>query len=98
MLERLIDMAESPAARTALRLELSQLNRDKFKSLDTAIDLLRAILEEEPGQSEAVVALSELYEETQRDEELAELLSTQISAAQSRGDIGQRAALPGAAR
>jgi tetratricopeptide (TPR) repeat protein len=87
LLERLIDMAESPAARTALRLELSQLNRDKFKSLDTAIDLLRAILEEEPGQSEAVVALSELYEETQRDEELAELLSTQISAAQSRGDM-----------
>ncbi|HEX2871348.1 MAG TPA: tetratricopeptide repeat protein [Polyangiaceae bacterium] len=86
LLERLIDMAESPAARTALRLELSQLNRDKFKSLDTAIDLLRAILEEEPGQSEAVVALSELYEKTQRDEELAELLSTQISAAQSRGD------------
>ncbi len=86
LLERLIDMAESAAARTTLRLELSQLNRDNFKSLDTAIDLLRAILEEEPGQSEAVVALSELYEKTQRDEELAELLSTQISAAQSRGD------------
>ena len=86
LLERLVDMAESPAARTVLRLELSQLNRDKFQSLDTAIDLLRAILEEEPGQSEAVVALSELYEKTQRDEELAELLSTQISAAQSRGD------------
>ena len=86
LLERLVDMAESPAARTVLRLELSQLNRDKFQSLDTAIDLLRAILEEEPGQSEAVVALSELYEKTQRDEELADLLSTQISAAQSRGD------------
>jgi tetratricopeptide (TPR) repeat protein len=86
LLERLIDMAESAHVRTLLRLELSQLNRDNFKSLDTAIDLLRAVLEEEPGQSEAVVALSELYEKTQRDEELAELLSTQISAAQARGD------------
>lgn len=86
LLERLIDMAEAPAARTALRLELAQLNRDKFQSLDTAIDLLRAILDEEPGQSEAVVALSELYEKTQRDEELAELLSTQINAARERGD------------
>jgi tetratricopeptide (TPR) repeat protein len=86
LLERLIEMAESPGARTLLRLELSQLNRDNFKSPDTAIDLLRAVLEEEPGQAEAVVALSELYEKTQRDEELAELLSTQISGAQARGD------------
>jgi tetratricopeptide (TPR) repeat protein len=86
LLERLIDMAESASARTALRLELSALNRDNFQSLDAAIDLLRAILEEEPGQGEAVVALSELYEKTQRDEELAELLSTQINAARDRGD------------
>ena len=41
LLERLVDMAESAPARTALRLELSQLNRDKFQSLDTAIELLR---------------------------------------------------------
>ncbi|HVY26926.1 MAG TPA: tetratricopeptide repeat protein [Polyangiaceae bacterium] len=86
LLERLVDMAESPSARTVLRLELAQLNRDKFEAMDTAIEHLRAILEEEPGQSEAVVALSELYEKTQRDEELAELLSTQISAARDRGD------------
>lgn len=86
LLERLVDMAESPSARTALRLELARLNRDKFQALDTAIDHLRAILDEEPGQSEAVVALSELYEKTQRDEELAELLSTQINAARDRGD------------
>lgn len=86
LLERLVDMAESPSARTTLRLELARLNRDEFASPDTAIELLRAVLDEEPGQSEAVVALSELYEKTQRDEELAELLSTQISAAQARGD------------
>jgi len=86
LLERLVDMAESAQARTALRLELSILNREKFESPDTAIELLRSVLEEEPGQAEAVVALSELYEKTQRDEELAELLSTQIAAARERGD------------
>src|SRR6185369_16757431 len=86
LLERLVDMADSASARTALRLELSQLNRDRFQSLDTAIELLRSVLEEEPGQSETVIALSKLYEKTQRDEELAELLSTQINAARDRDD------------
>jgi tetratricopeptide (TPR) repeat protein len=87
LLERLIDMAEAPAARTRLRLELAELNRRKFSAPEAAIDLLRAVLEEEPGQSEAVVALSELLEETKRDEELAELLTTQIAAARQRSDV-----------
>ncbi len=34
-----------------------------------------------------MVALSELYEKTKRDEDLAELLSAQISGAQERGDV-----------
>jgi golgin subfamily B member 1 len=87
LLERLIDLAESPEARTALRLELSRLNRDTFAAPEAAIDLLRAILDEEPGHAEAVVALSDLYEKTQRDEELADLLLTQIDAAAARGDV-----------
>jgi len=87
LLERLIDMAESPAGRSVLRLELAKLSEERFQALDTAIDLLRAVLEDEPGRGDAVVALSELYEKTKRDEDLADLLSTQISAAQARGDI-----------
>ncbi len=87
LLERLVDMAESPQARTALRLELASLNRDKFQTLDAAIEFLRAVLDEEPGQAEAVVALSELYEKTERDDELAELLASQITGAKERGDL-----------
>jgi tetratricopeptide (TPR) repeat protein len=87
LLEHLIDMAESPAARSALRLELAKLSEERFQALDTAIDLLRAVLDDEPGRSDAVVALSELYEKTKRDEDLADLLSSQISGAQERGDI-----------
>jgi len=87
LLERLIDMAESPAARSVLRMELAKLSEERFQALDTAIDLLQAVLEDEPGRADAVVALSELYEKTKRDEDLAELLSAQISGAQERGDI-----------
>ena len=87
LLERLIDMAESPSARSELRLELAKLNEERFQALDTAIELLRAVLDDEPGRGDAVVALSELYERTKRDEDLAELLASQISAARDRGDV-----------
>ncbi len=87
LLERLVDLAESPGARSTLRLELAKLNEERFQSLDTAIELLRAVLDDEPGRSDAVVALSELYEKTKRDEDLAELLSSQISGARERGDV-----------
>lgn len=86
LLERLVDLAESPAERSKLRLELATLNEERFQAINTAVDLLRAVLDEEPGHSEAVVRLSVLYEKEQRDEELADLLSDQISAARDRGD------------
>lgn len=87
LLERLVDLAESPAARSGLRMELAKLSEERFSAPDTAIDLLRAVLDDEPGRGDAVVALSELYEKTKRDEEMADLLSTQISGARARGDV-----------
>ena len=50
------------------------------------------MLDDEPGRADAVVALSELYEKTKRDEDLAELLSAQIerraaSAATSQAEL-----------
>jgi tetratricopeptide (TPR) repeat protein len=86
LLERLVDVADAPDKRSELRLELARLNAERFASADAAIELLRAVLEDEPGRADAVVFLSELYEKTQRDEELAELLSSQIDGARARGD------------
>jgi tetratricopeptide (TPR) repeat protein len=86
LLERLIDLAESPEGRASLRIELAELN-ERQQLFDSAIDLLRAVLDEQPGHSKAVVALSALYERTGRDEELAELLSAQIAAAEERADV-----------
>ena len=86
LLERLVDLADAPAQRSALRLELARLNVEHFEAVDTAVDLLKTVLEDEPGNSDAVVALSELYEKAKRDEELAELLQQQIEGASRRGD------------
>ncbi|HEY1535528.1 MAG TPA: tetratricopeptide repeat protein, partial [Polyangiaceae bacterium] len=69
------------------RMELAKLSEERFSAPDTAIELLRAVLDDEPGRGDAVVALSELYEKTKRDEELADLLSSQIAGAQARGDV-----------
>ena len=55
---------------------------------DDAIETLRAILDEEPAHTEAVLTLSQLYEKTGRDAELAELFkrssTARASAATSR--------------
>lgn len=87
LLDRLVDIAETAAERSELRLELARLHEQRFGSTDRAIDLLREVLYDDPAHSEAVVRLSELLERTERDEELAELLGAQIEAARARGDI-----------
>jgi len=84
---RLIDVASSQAERAGLRLELSKLQSEKFQAQDDAIESLRAILDEDPSHPEAVLTLSELYEKTGRDAELAELLKVQLDAARDRGDV-----------
>jgi tetratricopeptide (TPR) repeat protein len=87
LIERLVDVAEDASTRSELRLELAKLSETRFDSIDTAIDLVRAVLDDEPGRPDAVVALSELYERSKRDEDLADLLSSQIDAARARGDV-----------
>jgi tetratricopeptide (TPR) repeat protein len=86
LLDRLIEQATTPQSRTVLRLELAQLQARSLETPDDAIDTLRAVLDEEPGQSEAVVRLGELYEQAGRDHDLADLLEAQLSLAAERGD------------
>jgi tetratricopeptide (TPR) repeat protein len=88
LLRRLVDVASGPAQRTSLRLELATLQATSTKKGgdDDAIDTLRSILEEDPSNHDAVVALSQLYEKAGRDEDLATLLDSQIALAKDRGD------------
>ncbi len=86
LLGRMIDVADQPEARTALRLELASLLAEKFDQLSEAVIVLHRILEEQPGQPDAVVALSQLYEKSNRDADLADLLNSQIALASERND------------
>jgi tetratricopeptide (TPR) repeat protein len=87
LLSGLVDVATSREDRAALRLELAALQRDRFAAIDDAVETLRGILDEDPTQGEAVLRLSQLYEHTGRDAELADLLKAQLDAARERGDV-----------
>jgi tetratricopeptide (TPR) repeat protein len=93
LLTHLIESADTPEKRSALRLDLARLLDQRFHSPTDAADTLRAILEEEPGHTDAVVALSQLLEKSGQDEELAELLNDQIRHAKDRGDAEAELAL-----
>jgi tetratricopeptide (TPR) repeat protein len=87
LLSRLIDVASSQEERVALRLELAGLYGERFQAPEDAIETLGAILDEDPTHAEAVLRLSQLYEQTGRDAELADLLRSQLDAAHDRGDV-----------
>ena len=87
LLSRLIDVAATMEDRTALRLELAGLYSERFQAPEDAIETLRAILDEDPTHAEAVLQLSQLYELTGRDTELADLLRSQLDAAHDRSDV-----------
>ena len=84
LLSRLIDVATTTGERTKLRLELARLQA--VTSSDDAIETLRGVLDEEAGDKDAVLLLSQLYEKAGRDEDLAELLRSQIDFAEERKD------------
>ncbi len=86
LLERIIEVRDEAAARAELRLELAQLQRERFEDAESAMETLRIAMEDDPTNSAAVVELSKLYEELGKDELLAELLNEQIAAARERGD------------
>jgi len=91
LLGRLIDVATTPAERTKLRLELARLQA--ATSSEDSIETLRSILEEDLTETESVVLLSQLYEKEGLDEELAELLHSQIELAKERKDSASELAL-----
>lgn len=86
LLRTLIDMAETPEERTALRLDLARVQLEKFDAPQDASDTLRAVLEEEPDNDDAATVLGDVYERTGRNAELAELQQNLVERARARGD------------
>ncbi len=93
LLLTLVDNATTVEERIALRLDLAKLQMDKFSAPTDAIDTLQAVLEEDPDQRDAALALSEILEKTGQDDKLADLLDTQIARAKDRGDTTSELAL-----
>lgn len=87
VLSRLVDLAESPATRATLRLESAQICIDKLDATSEAMEHLKAILDEERTHEKATLLLSQLLEKTGRDDELADLLNSQIELAKERADL-----------
>jgi tetratricopeptide (TPR) repeat protein len=86
LLMTLIDLAESPSARSTLRVDLARLQLEKFESSRDAIDTLRAILDEEPDHDEGSSLLAKIFEKEGKYSELAELKSSLAERARARGD------------
>jgi tetratricopeptide (TPR) repeat protein len=87
LLSRLIDLAESPEARSTLRLESAQICLEKLDAIGEATEHLRAVLDEDPSNERATKLLAQLLEKTGRDQELADLFASQIDLAKERSDV-----------
>jgi tetratricopeptide (TPR) repeat protein len=89
LLSRLIDLADSPGSRIAIRLEMAAICLDKLDAVTEATEHLRAVLDEDAGNEKATLLLSQLLEKTGRDQELAELLLSQIDLAAEQKDVSK---------
>jgi tetratricopeptide (TPR) repeat protein len=87
LLSTLIDLAESPSTRSALRLDLARIQLEKFTSTPDAIDTLRAILDEDPDHEEAVKLLGDIFEKQEQFGDLADLNANLVERARARGDV-----------
>lgn len=87
LLERLTDLAETPAARSGLRLESAEICLSKLDAVSEATEHLRAVLDEEPENEKATSLLAQLLEKTGRDQELSDLFVRQIDLAKERGNV-----------
>jgi tetratricopeptide (TPR) repeat protein len=86
LLRMLIELADSPGARSALRLDLARLQLEKFEHPGDAADTLRAVLEEDPDHEEAATLLGEIFTNGDKYAELADLQASLVERARTRGD------------
>ncbi|RLB64957.1 MAG: hypothetical protein DRI90_03285, partial [Deltaproteobacteria bacterium] len=84
--ERLLDLSDEPEDRAKLRLESAKICIEILEAPTEGIEHLHAVLEEVPGHAGAVELLATMLEKEERDDELVELLNTQIKLASEQGD------------
>jgi tetratricopeptide (TPR) repeat protein len=79
LIQRRLDIAETPKDRIAARVRLARLADQQLGRRAEAIDQLREILGEDPGNPEAQDELERLYEADKKWPELVELLEGRAS-------------------
>ncbi|MBX3270938.1 MAG: tetratricopeptide repeat protein [Sandaracinaceae bacterium] len=79
--------ADAPDAVVELALRVAQIYFIQLGDVDNAIARYRVVLEVEPSHVQAVEALDQLYEQTERWAELAEILQLEVQLASSSDDI-----------
>jgi tetratricopeptide (TPR) repeat protein len=87
LIQRRLDVAATPADRIAARVRLARLADQRLGRRDEAIEQLREILDEDPGNAEALDELERLYTADARWEELVELLEGRARDAVAAGDV-----------
>jgi golgin subfamily B member 1 len=92
LLEQRLDRAETSGERVAARVRLARLAEQRFGKTQEAIEQLREILGEEPGNPEALDELERLYTSGKRWDELAELLNQRIDDASAAGNGARESA------
>ena len=89
LVQRRLDIAETPAERIAARVRLARLAESRFGRRDEAIEQLQDILEEDPGNPEALDELERLFTNGEQWEELVLLLERRVADAQAANDGDQ---------
>jgi golgin subfamily B member 1 len=86
LMDRTAPLLDSQEDRARMRLEQARMMLERGESA-SALDVLRQIVVEDPGQLQAVALLTDLLEKTGDRDELASLLVNQLDAAKDRGDV-----------
>ncbi|MFK7991219.1 MAG: tetratricopeptide repeat protein, partial [Sandaracinaceae bacterium] len=86
LVQRRLDIAETTADRIAARVRLARLAETAFGRTEEAVDQLRGILEEDPGNREALDELERLYAAQEEWVELVSLLDSRVETAAAEGD------------
>jgi tetratricopeptide (TPR) repeat protein len=89
LIQRRLDIAETPKDRIAARVRLARLADQRLGRREEAMEQLRDILEEDPGNPEALDELERLYAADEKWEELVGLLEQRSKDALSNGDVDQ---------
>lgn len=76
-----IDRIGDPAERLPRRLEVARLASEKLKKAQVSISLWKAVLADDPGNSEALTELERLYEREKAWGELGAILERQVAVA-----------------